>query len=138
MKIAICASIKAYSKVIKIKTELEKRRIQVFCPWTIEEIQQERLHPKEIDKFKLQNKSKAIKIHYEKIKKSDAILIANETKNKITHYLGGNTLMEMGFAYILNKKIYLLNPIPKMIYTEEIKAMKPIILFGDLNKISFL
>jgi len=41
----------------------------------------------------------------------------------------------MSFAYILKKKIYLLNPIPDMIYTDEIIAMHPIVLNGDLTKI---
>jgi predicted RNA-binding protein with PUA domain len=41
----------------------------------------------------------------------------------------------MAFAYVLDKKIFLLNPIPKISYSDEIYAMKPIILNGDLTKI---
>ena len=41
----------------------------------------------------------------------------------------------MAFAHILSKKIFLLNPIPDMIYTDEIKAMQPIIVNNDLNRI---
>ena len=138
MKIAICASLKSFQKVLSIGKKLEEKGVEVLYPWTIILVQKGKLHPKKIPQFKLNNKSRAIKIHYEKIKKSDAILVVNETKHQIKNYIGGNTLMEMGFAYILNKKIYLLNPIPKMQYSEEIKAMKPIILFGDLNKVSLL
>jgi predicted RNA-binding protein with PUA domain len=47
--------------------------------------------------------------------------------------------MEMGFAYILDKKIFLLNKIPKkskiMHYIDEILDMKPIVIDKDLNKI---
>lgn len=136
MTIALCASLTTYKKTLKIKKDLEKKGFSVLFPWAMDEIRQGKLLPEHLPEFKLNNQSKAIKIHYDKIKKSDAILVINETKNKITHYVGGNTLMEMGFAYILNKKIYLLNPIPKMIYTEEIKAMKPIILNGDLSLIT--
>ena len=41
----------------------------------------------------------------------------------------------MGFAHVLNKKIFILNDIPEMIYIDEIKAMQPIILNGNLAKI---
>jgi hypothetical protein len=41
----------------------------------------------------------------------------------------------MAFAFALDKKIFLLNPIPKMSYTDEIEAMKPIILNQNLNEI---
>lgn len=42
----------------------------------------------------------------------------------------------MAFAYVLGKKIYLLNDLPEFDYLlEEVKAMEPIILNGDLNKI---
>ena len=41
----------------------------------------------------------------------------------------------MAFAYILNKKIFLLNGVPKMSYSDEIYATKPIILNGDLSQI---
>jgi predicted RNA-binding protein with PUA domain len=65
----------------------------------------------------------------------DAILILNLEKNNIKGYIGGNTFLEMGFAHVLNKKIFLLNEIPEMGYKDEIVAMKPVILEGDLNRI---
>ena len=44
--------------------------------------------------------------------------------------------MEIGFAHVLNKRIFLLNPIPKIRYYEsEIKAVKPIILNGNIEKL---
>ena len=45
-------------------------------------------------------------------------------------------LMEIGFAHVLNQKIFMLNPIPEMPYCKtEIEAVKPIIIEGDLKKI---
>lgn len=41
----------------------------------------------------------------------------------------------MAFAHVLDKKIFLLNPIPEIPYKDEIVAMQPIILDGDLAKI---
>jgi predicted RNA-binding protein with PUA domain len=59
----------------------------------------------------------------------------NIDKGGFSNYIGGNAFLEMGFAHILNKKIFLLNEIPEMIYTDEILAMQPIVLNGDLSKI---
>ena len=74
--------------------------------------------------------------YYNSILKSDAILVVNLDKKGIPNYIGGNTLMELGFAYVNNKKIFLLNPIPEEVsYTDEIKAVQPIILNGDLSKL---
>ena len=55
--------------------------------------------------------------------------------NGIPNYIGGNTFLEMGFAHVLNKKVFLLNNIPAMPYDDEIKDMQPIVLNGDLLKI---
>lgn len=77
------------------------------------------------------------KYHYNEIVNlSDAVLVLNFDKNGVRNYIGGNTLMEMGMAYVHDKKIFLLNPIPVMAYTEEIKSLEPLITNGNLNKIS--
>jgi len=76
-----------------------------------------------------------IREHFRKIEKADAILILNYEKKGIVGYIGGNTFLEMGYAFGLNKKIYLLYPVPDMDYRVEMHAMKPIILNGDLNKL---
>ena len=66
-----------------------------------------------------------------------SILVLNESKKGVDGYIGGNTLMEMGFAYGFGKKIFLFNPAPsrseRMHYVDEIIDMKPIILNGDLS-----
>jgi len=76
-----------------------------------------------------------IRGHFKEIKNSDAVLVVNETLKGIKNYVGGNTFLEMGFAHILNKKIFILNNIPQMGYSDEIVAMQPIVLDGDLGKI---
>ena len=77
-----------------------------------------------------------IKWYYDAIVNSDAILVLNFDKKRIKNYIGGNTLMEMGFAHVNNKKIFLLNPIPETVsYIDEIKAMTDVILNGDLSLI---
>ena len=76
-----------------------------------------------------------IRYHYQEIVSSDAILVLNFDKNGIKNYIGGNTLMELGFAYVHNKKIFLLNPIPDMPYKDEIEAVGPIVIKGRLDLI---
>lgn len=76
-----------------------------------------------------------IRDYFNKISEGDSILVVNETKSGVENYIGGNSFLEMGFAHILKKCIYLLNPIPDMIYSDEIRAMTPIVLNGDLTRI---
>ena len=77
-----------------------------------------------------------IRKHYQKIKNSNAILVVNLDKGKIKNYIGANSFLEMGFAYVLGKKIFLLNPLPTpSFYQEEILAMEPVVINGDLKKI---
>ena len=92
----------------------------------------------EIEKIKLHQKYNmdAIREFWNAMQGADAVLVLNYDKNSIQNYVGGNTLMEIGFAHVLNQKIFMLNPIPEMPYCKtEIKAVKPIILNGDLSKI---
>lgn len=81
-------------------------------------------------------KSDAISEHFEKIEKSDSILVANYDKKGLVGYVGGNTLIEIGLAFYLKKKIYILNQVSsELSYKQEIMGMKPVFLDGDLNKI---
>jgi len=74
---------------------------------------------------------------WRKMQGAEAVLVVNLDKNGIKNYIGGNTFLEMGFAHVLNQKIFLLNPIPEIpFYKTEIEAMKPVILNGDLTKIT--
>ena len=79
------------------------------------------------------------KDHFNKVANSDAVLILNYPKNNIVGYIGGSTLMELGLARHLDKKIFILHNLPseeEIRYALEIKAMRPIILNGDISKIN--
>lgn len=65
----------------------------------------------------------------------DAILVVNPDKRGVKNYIGGNTLMEIEFAYVLHKKIYCMNEIPQMSYSSEILAMEPVVIYGNLSLI---
>ena len=78
----------------------------------------------------------AIREFWKPMQGANALLVANFDKHGIKNYIGGNAFLEMGFAHVLNQRLYLLNPIPDMpYYGTEIIAMKPTVIDGDLTKI---
>ncbi len=83
----------------------------------------------------VKRKHDIIKWWHNCIKSGDALLVCNFDKNGVKNYIGGNTLMEIGFAHVNDKKVFILNPIPHLSYTDEIKAMTDVVLEGDLTKI---
>ncbi len=92
----------------------------------------------EKEKIKLHQKYNmdAIREFWRAMQGADAVLVLNYDKNGIKNYIGGNTLMEIGFAHVLNQKVFLLNPIPEIpYYKTEIEAVKPIIVNGGLSLI---
>jgi hypothetical protein len=137
MKITICGSIKFADKLVQTYRELEKLGHQPqmhedmfgIANGTAKQLKENGEHAD------IKRKYNYIKIWHNLIVNSDAILVCNYDKNGIKNYIGGNTLMEMGFAHVHDKKVFLLNPIPDMPYSDEIKAMTDIILYGDLTKI---
>lgn len=91
---------------------------------------------KEVIKIEQKNNHDAIREFWRAMQGADAVLVLNLDKHGIKNYIGGNTLMEIGFAHVLNQKIFLLNPIPDIqFYKTEIEAVKPVIIDGDLSKV---
>ena len=147
MKITICGSIAFQDEVFSVKEKIEKLGHEVkVWPSEVKDEKGKLISVKEYykirkiaandEKWVWDRKAEAILEHFDKVAWSDAILVANYDKNNVNGYIGGNTLMEIGLAFFLKKKIYLLNEIPELPYKEEILGVKPIILNGDLNKIT--
>jgi len=146
MKITLCGSIAFQDEALSIKEKLEKLGHEVrLWPTKLKNGEGQLICAKEYykirktaadnEKWVWDRKAEAVLEHFNKVVWSDAILVANYDKNNINGYIGGNTLMEMGLAFFLNKKIYLLNSIPEMSYKEEILGVKPVVINGDLNEI---
>jgi nucleoside 2-deoxyribosyltransferase len=73
---------------------------------------------------------------FEILASNDAILALNKEQRGIEGYIGAATLMEIGLAYYLKKRIFLLNPVSsKERYAEDITILGVTILRGDLTKI---
>ncbi len=137
MKIIICGSVSMSDEIIKIQKELEEMGHTVEIPEGIKnEYLKGRTEVSTIEKAEDKIKYDVFKGYFEKIKQNDTVLVVNTEKNGIKGYIGGNTLIEMAFAYILNKKIYCLYPIPNLPYSAEIIAMKPSFINGCLDKIN--
>lgn len=80
-------------------------------------------------------KSTLIQEHLDKITESDAVFIYNEEKKGVAGYIGGNTLMEMAFAFAQGIEIFMLRPAPDLSYADEVLGMLPIVIDGDVAKI---
>jgi hypothetical protein len=139
MKITICGSISNAKKICAIKNKLEKAGHFIYSHELMKRYAEDDEElKKQIKKehYNVKIKHNTFKWYYDAIKRSDAILVCNSKKHGIPGYIGGSVLFEMAHAYILNRKIYLLHNIPKIIYyQDEIKAVQPIVINGDLKKI---
>lgn len=89
--------------------------------------------PSKLDSKWEKTEQDLIRRYFKEIEQSDAILVLNMTKNGIANFIGGNSFLEMAFAHVLNKTIYLYNPIPDVLYRDEMMAMKPVVLSGNLS-----
>lgn len=141
MKITICGSIDFKDKMLEVYDQLIKLGHEVLLPRTIK-----RVLAGEIDwQEHVENKGSKehgdyvakedlIKRHWEKVKDSEAILVINEEKKGIKGYIGANTFLEMGFALVLDKKIFVLYELPEESqYIDELRGMKAVIINNDLN-----
>lgn len=153
MKITICGSIGFYKEMESARDQLVELGHEVKIPELTLEVPEEFGGGKKVyfGQYVEENggmnafpaghklwdlKEGAIKDHFEKIEGTDAILVINPEKRGVAGYVGGNTLIEIGVAFYLQKPIYIFNPVSsELSYKQEILGMKPIILDGNLNNI---
>lgn len=144
MKIAICSSVAFTEKIKEVADELKKLGHETEIPYSAQKILDGEISLENFLKVKdkegdltFRNKASEdlIKRYYRLIQNSDAILVINLDKNGVKNYIGGSVLMEMGFAHVLGKKIFLLNPAPEMSYRDEILAVNPVVINNDLKEI---
>lgn len=143
MKIIICGSMAFAQDMLDAKDKLLTYGHQVVVPEftetyvTNKEWQKKAKSPGTMIGAQRKIDNDLIRKHHAEIAQGDAILVINKDKRGIKNYIGGNSFLEIGFAYVLGKKIFVLNPLPEdltLIY-QELVAMQPIIISGDLKKI---
>lgn len=123
-------------KMLKIVAELKQRGHEAFCSIFAPQFVGKSDDEKEQIKLDQKYNHDAIWEFWKLMQGADALLVLNLDKNGIKNYIGGNTLMEMGFAHVLGQKLFLWNPIPDILYYKtEIEAMRPVIIHGDLSLI---
>lgn len=137
MKIMICGSMAFAREMIDAGKKLEKMGHTVNIPHDtaihaedgalVDDLDRNLVHARERDlmmrSFKL-------------VASSDAILVLNHKRKGIEGYIGTSALMEIGLAYYLGKKIYLLHDVPShhdARWANEIRLIDPVILHGDLS-----
>jgi len=79
-------------------------------------------------------KSDMLHLSIQKIYDVDAIFVLNLEKNGQKNYIWGATFLEVFKTRELGKKIFFYNPIPDGILYDELSAMAPMILDGDIEK----
>lgn len=136
MKIGVVGSMQYTEKMLELRDKLIELGHDAFVTNLAAPFVGKTDDEKEAIKIHQKENMDAIREFWNLMQGADAILVANIDKHGIANYIGGNTFLEMGFAHVLNQKIFILNPIPEMpYYKTEIVAMKPIIVDGDLTKV---
>lgn len=145
MHIVICGSMTASKEMLAAKAALEKFGHTVTLPHFTEHYAKlgtsDKMHGESV-KNKLDHD--LIRQYFFLIAASDAVLVVNPKRNGVPGYIGANTFLEMGFAHVCRKPIYLLHPgTPNMAgypigqwFADEIAAMQPIVVRGNLSAIS--
>jgi hypothetical protein len=136
MRIFICCSKHFYQNIPPIKEKLEKAGHIIMLPNSYEDpFKEEEMKKKGLREHQ-QWKAMMIRLQESKVKANDAILVLNFEKESMKNYIGGATFLEIFKAFELGKKIFLFNPIPENIFKDELLAMNPFVIEGDLSKIS--
>ena len=133
-KVIICGSISAADEIERVRDELVASGCEVEIPEGVKHVKE--WDPRDasvVEKAERKITHDLIRRYFEKMKGYDIVLVVNPEKKGFVGYIGGNTLIEMAFAHILNKPLYLLYPVPEMSYTSEILAMQPVVLNGSLQ-----
>ena len=136
MKIGIIGSMQFTERMLEVRDQLIESGHDAFVTKLHGAFIGKSDEEKESIKIHQKNTMDAIREFWCLMQGADAVLVLNLDKHGIKNYIGGNTLIEIGFAHVLDQKIFLYNPIPEISYYQtEIEAVKPIIIHGDLSKI---
>ncbi len=137
MKVVVGGSMTFAREQIEAKEFLENKGYEVLITDDIEEFVDSSDVKTEMsfeDELKLCHKYDVIRTFFNKVAESDALLVVNGKKKGIKGYLGTSVLMEMGLAYHLNKKVYLVNPVDRdQSYALEVAVIDPVIIGSDFG-----
>ena len=132
--IALCGSMAHKILWLPVIDELRQKGYTVSTPELSETHDWSTFSDTEI----VHEKGRLVRRHIANIATARCVLVANFDKNGIKNYIGSNSFLEMTVAFVLEKPIYLLNPVPRQDNYEELLALEPIVLDGDLSKIEVI
>lgn len=135
MKILICASKHHYDTIAPIQATLEGIGHAVMLPNSFDAPMKEEEKKKEGPEAHREWKAMMLHKQSEKVLANDAVLVLNFDKGDKKNYIGGATFLEIFRAFDAGKKIFMWNPIPEGILTDELCAMGPVVINGDISKI---
>lgn len=136
MNIGIIGSMHFTEKMIEVRDELKELGHDAFVTSLAEAHLGKNDDEKQTLKIHQQLHQDAIREFWRLMQDADAVLVINLKRHGIENYIGGNTLMEIGFAHVLNQRVFLWNDIPDMPYCKpEIEAVRPVVIHGDLSLI---
>jgi hypothetical protein len=127
--VALCGSMAHKDKWLKIIDELRAKGLSVSTPDLSEAIDWSALSDDEVQ----QKKGYFVRRHFANIATAKNVLVCNYEKHGTRDYIGTNTLLEMGVAFAYGVPTYILNEIPEQNGREEILALQPHVLHGDLS-----
>ncbi len=136
VRIMVCGSMHFAKEMLAVEKQLKEMGHTVFAPPDAHKCLE---RPELNMDWEHCSKLDIDKACFNLVAESDAILVVNYPKDGIEEYIGGATLMEIGLARHLDKKIFLLHGLPKeeeLRYAFEVRLAKPIVLNGDLAKIN--
>lgn len=126
-----------HKEMATVRDLLLARGFTVFVPGELDDIHKnESYMESDEERVTVKIEYDFIREHFKKIEAADAILILNYEKKGVPGYIGGNTFLEMGYAFGLGKLVYLLYPVPDMDYKTEMHAIQPTVINGDLSLIA--
>jgi len=136
----ICGSMTFSKEMLETKEKLEKMGHEIKIPSDAEDIVKGHHNHDDLEAdYRHCVEEDIMRKHFKFIEESDAVLILNYPKNNINGYVGTASLMEIGVAHHLNKKVFLLFHLPnrsKYRWVHEVRIIQPIILDGKLSMIA--
>ncbi len=126
-------------EMIEAKAKLEEMGHEVKVPCDIEKHLEDASFIDDLEAdIEHAKENNVLKTCFGYVAESDAVLFLNYPKNNIPGYVGTSSMMEMGIAFHLGKKIFLLNETPHhddARWVVEVRLVDPVVINGDLTKI---
>lgn len=107
MKIGVVGSMQFSESLVRVRDELRQMGHDAYVTTLVKPFLGKSYEEKERIKLHQKFHQDAIREFWRLMQGGDAILVLNLDKDCIENYIGGNTFLEIGFAHVLNQKVFL-------------------------------